>query len=220
MLEVSEFVHKFGVGIIPDAEGIQQVYNLAQKIHATYPMSFHLKPWFSIPHVTLFQWKFRTQEEAVQAMQGVDFSTLSKKQIIQWLTIRALKIVFLDCERSHDLKAAHNAVYDALSPICEGKSADPQNFKWITDGQQRSFDETGYPFSQEEYLPHFTIGHIVTPVTDPAVDTAEKREIEEWLARILEESGIWDTMKFEKVVLYKVGDLGACLEFAYEQNIN
>lgn len=208
-MKMNEYNHRLGVGLIPGESQISKIYDLAEKLSTQNDLSFWVKPGISVPHVTLFQGRFKSEEEVIKAIKGIDFSYLNSKQALSGLSVWAQKIIFLDCERSEYLQKAHESVYNALFPLCEGKSADPQQFKGITDGQQRSFDKTGYPFSLEEYLPHFTIAHLRNP------EQTEKHHFRE----IFEKSSLVDTVVFDRIVLYRVGDLGKCFDFVYERKL-
>lgn len=200
--------HKLGFGLIPIKEHQDLIYSLAEKLAQRIDLSFYLKSGESIPHLTLFQGRFVSVEEVVKKMETLDFSFLGRNQKLIGLSQWAKKIIFLDCVNNHELQTAHEKVYHALFPMCEGKSADPQNFQDITKGQQKSFNETGYPFSLKEYLPHFTIAHIENPEVDESAQ----------LDKVYQTINL-RTITFERIVVYIVGELGRCLEFAFEKNL-
>jgi 2'-5' RNA ligase len=185
---------RLGAGLIPAESQIFDIYNLAEKLSTQCDLSFWVRPGISVPHVTLFQGRFKSNEEVIQALREVDFSYLNNKQTLSGLSLWAQKIIFLDCKESKDLQRVHENVYSALFPLC---------------GQQRSFDTTGYPFSLEEYLPHFTIAHLRNP--------GQKRKHN--IQKIFEELMQDNIIVFERAVLYKIGDLGRCLDFVYERKL-
>ncbi len=205
-----KFNYRLGVGLIPVEVSVAQIYNLTQDLSNQYDLSFWIKSGLSIPHVTLFQGIFKSEEEVIKKMENVDISSFNRTQSLLGLSVWAQKILFLDCKKSIDLSDLHKNIYNVLFPLCEKKSADPQKFVNITEGQQKSFDTTGYPFSLNEYLPHFTVAHFVTP------GLINKFE----LSNFFEKSNLSKKIVFKKIVLYRVGDLGRCSDFIYEQNLN
>lgn len=204
------FYHKLGIGLIPETNQIEQIYNLINQIFKKYNLSFATQEGVSIPHLTLFQGKYRDKGEVINKLKSLDLK-LSETYLIQGLSIWARKIIFLDLIKTDSLQQTHNNIYQALFPLCEGKSADPQKFEGITPGQQKSFDETGYPFSLEEYLPHFTLAHI-----RELQNKLEETESE--LNKLLKKSRL-EQITFDKLVVYRVGLLGSCINFAYEQKL-
>ncbi|HEY5713929.1 MAG TPA: hypothetical protein VIT68_01110 [Candidatus Gracilibacteria bacterium] len=203
---MDKYPHRLGIGLIPSPDEIKAIYGLSQDLTQSQDLSFFLQPGISIPHLTLFQGKFSDESAVIKALSSIDLSSFTPQQIIKGISVWAQKIVFLDCLKSQDLADLHTQVFKVLFPLCEGTSADPQNFQGITEGQQKAFEATGYPFSREEYLPHFTLAHLSNPQIGSPPET-------------LSHSKVLSEVHFTKLVVYRVGDLGACLDFAYEKSI-
>lgn len=203
---MEKFNSKLWIWLIPSKSAIKNIYDLTNDISKIYDLSFFLKQDFSIPHLTLFQGKFTDEEMVIKLVREIDFSSFKREQFIKWISLWAKKILFLDCRPSNDLQIMHEQIYNKLFPICEWESADSQNFEDITNGQQKSFEETWYPFSLCEYLPHFTLAHILDLPQDI-------NDI------ILKESNIGTSINFDRLVIYKVGDLGRCTDLIYEKKI-
>ena len=203
--------HRLGIGLIPIKDQIKIIYRLAEQISKQEPLSFFLQPELSTPHLTLFQGRFQSEVEFIRQVQQTDFSYLNKTQTIAGLSVWAKKIIFLDCIKSPDIQRAHTETYTKLFSLCEGKSADPQVFEGITEQEQQSFDQTGYPFSLDAYLPHITMAHTKALQTNNNL-TAR-------LQQALKESSLGNTLIFEKLVVYRVGDSGKCEGIAYERNL-
>lgn len=207
------YVHRLGIGLIPTEEQQEQIYYLVDSLKKEFDLTFATEPGVSIPHLTLFQGVYQDEAQVIDATTSLDLSQVSRYQPIKGVSIWAQKILFLDCERTPSLYHAHLQVFEKLFPLCEGKSADPQNFIDITEDQQRSFNETGYPFSRQEYLPHFTLAHLRDTTLYQNPDTQRQ------LNRLLEETSLINGVNFERLVVYRVGPLGACKEFAYERTL-
>jgi len=204
-------IHKLGVGLIPVEEQQEQIYSLVARIKQQFDLTFATEQDVSIPHLTLFQGVYQNEAQVVDIVRSIDFSQFSRWQPVKGLSAWAEKILFLDCERTTDLYQAHLRVFEKLFPLYEGKSADPQDFVGITPGQQRSFNETGYPFSRQEYLPHFTLAHLKDTSLYKLPNTQEK------LNRLITDSPLRQRIDFERFVVYRVGPLGACKELTYER---
>lgn len=198
------FDYKLGVGLIPTKRQVDSSYSLARIISSQHTTSFVTTPGISIPHVTLFQGKFKDESSIVEKLKKLDTEYLNVEQQLTGLSVWANNIVFLNCKKRDDLQQLHEAVYESLFPLCEGVSADPQKFDSITAGQQKSLDKTGYPFSGAEYMPHFTIAHLEEKVAE-----SELNKLSEKLTQV----------RFEKLVIYRVGKKGACTEFIYTKQL-
>ncbi|MEK6909557.1 MAG: hypothetical protein AABW61_00595 [Candidatus Aenigmatarchaeota archaeon] len=203
------YTQSLGIGLIPIEEQQDQIYELVDRIKQEFDLTFATERGISIPHLTLFQGVYQDESQVVNTISSTSIS-LPRHQPVKGLTIWAQKILFLDCEKTPDLYQAHNRVFERLFPLCEGKSADPQNFIGITSGQQKSFNETGYPFSLQEYLPHFTLSHLKDPTLYIQPTTQQR------LNDLLSISPIRKGIDFEKLIVYRVGLLGACKEFVYQ----
>ena len=77
--------------------------------------------------------------------------------------------------------------------------------------QKSHYSKIGYPFSKEEFLPHITIFR-------REKDYAKVSEITQKINDALPE--LFDNeVKFKKLVVFSVGEGGACLENLFEKEI-
>jgi 2'-5' RNA ligase len=199
-----------GIGLIPNTTFIEKIYSFTSDLENRYDLIFSVRPGVSIPHLTLFQGRFENEKEIIKLVSEIENFSI-KKQSIQGFSIWARKILFLDCEKCQSLQDLHNRVFKNLSSVNIGNSADPQNFVGITPGQQKSYIETGYPFSLVEYLPHFTLAHFRE---QPNPETLKE------VQKLFQKFGINKTLTFDKLVIYRVGDKGRCKDIIYEKNCN
>jgi 2'-5' RNA ligase len=207
-----EYKHNLGIALIPSEEDTNKIYQLIDEVGMDYALSFATDKGVSMPHVTLFAGKYNNLETPINVLENFNISRISRKQKIKNMEIWAEKILFLNLLKGKDLQEAHNYFFSNLFPRSSGKPADPQDFKGITLEQQKSFNETGYPFSEQEYLPHFTLAHF---------QNIPKHKIyrEVSLNDILEEFYMGEEINFDKLALFKMGKLGACKEIIYEKDI-
>ena len=209
---MANYEHKLGVGLVPSSRSVDEVYALVTRIGEAAQLGFATAQGVSIPHLTLFQGKYRSEEEVVERVRTIDFSFFPREARVLDISVWAKKIVFLDLERTEGFRRAHEFVFHALFPLCEGKSADPQKFEGITAGQEKSFEETGYPFSLAEYLPHITLAHLGAVPQDALREESRLRTaIKDFLPR---------AVAFEKLVVYRVGPLGSCTDIVWERKLS
>lgn len=204
-------MQSLGVGLIPGTKDTATLAKMAQRAAQTFDLSFFLKPPSSLPHVTLFQGVFPSEEEVIRKVRAVDYSFLSSSQKIQGMDIFAKKVLFITLQNSKDLQRAHELTFHMLSPLCNKAPADTQDLQGITAGQKKSLVATGYPFSRQEFLPHFTLAHFRVP--------PKKGAVLPQLTKTLLASSLGKTISFEKLVVYKVGPLGRCVSLVYQKGL-
>lgn len=212
---MEKFPHKLGIGVIPTPEEGAQMYALVEKLQRQFPLRFAMVLGVSRPHLTLFQGKFPSEKSVIEIAEQFDPHSIGRTHRIDALDVWAERVVFLNIVRDPKMMHAHQEAFDRLFSRCEGRSADPQKFVDITEAQQHAFDTTGYPFSGEEaYVPHFTVAHIEDPLPP-------KAEIQRRLSDILTASplGQKGSITFDTLMVYKVGEKGACTELIYEKKI-
>jgi len=159
------------------------------------------------PHISIMQGTFENESEASEKIEQLDLTTVPKLLTVSYLSVWAMKILFLNFVLSESLLKLHTNAFNAWRPIMSNSSADPQDFHGITSGQKESIKTTGYPFSLDEYLPHITIAHFAAPpISDALLSKAN--------------NVLWDSLpimiSFEKLVIFKVEPLGLCREFVRE----
>jgi 2'-5' RNA ligase len=197
------YSYKLGVGLIPTPAHQYNIYHLVQQLQNTIPLSFATLPAASTPHLTLFQGKYHSQNDVISAVQQLSTiipTTLTSLNLGIW----AEKIIFLNFKNTPILQQFHEELFQILFPLCEGKSADPQHFQGISPAEQNSFMETGYPFSLHAYSPHVTLAHLST-----ATNTIRLPILPPELQQV----------QFEKLVVYRVEELGACKHYIWESKI-
>ena len=143
---------------------------------------------------------FSEPDLAIAALDRLDKSKIAPLLSVTGLSLWATKILFLNLELADWLARLHCEAFHAWLPLSKGGSADPQSFQGISDGQKRSFEKTGYPFSLEEFLPHMTLAHFRTAPQLSVLDSFDVLLAESKLAAIA----------FEQLVLFHVEPLGIC----------
>lgn len=216
ILAHGEYTHKLGHGLVPPEQGQAAVYDLVERLGNEFDLSsFACKPGVSTPHLTVFQGKYRSESDVSDRMSQLDITALPSELKVEGVSIWDGKIVFLDFECPSELQDFHNNTFETVFPLAEGKSADPQDFTDITDLQRQMFGETGYPFACDAYLPHITLAHLPARLTGDSLVSAEKR-----MNEILADSSVETVLAFERFVIYRVGEKGACLEnFSFQAEL-
>jgi hypothetical protein len=191
-----------GIALIPDIDGLHYVTKLNQAIHELHPSEFVLKDQGTLlPHVSLFQGQFEDHQ----------FSNLFGAVIETWgqwgrpiyaksngLNLWLNKIFFLDLEISSELVGLQRSIIELTDPLrsCQFGSADPQKLIGLNAREQRSIDKYAYPFADDAFRPHFTVGRME--------QTNEQRDLRPWL----EVNPIPKEFCFERIVVFDVGMFG------------
>jgi hypothetical protein len=161
----------------------------------------------SIPHLSVMQGLFENSSEAIEKIEQLDKATIPSLLTVSYLSVWAMKILFLNFVLSESIIKFHTNAFNAWRPIMSTGSADPQDFNGITSGQKESIKTTGYPFSLDEYIPHITLAHFAAPPLSDAILSKAN-------------SVLWDslptTISFEKLVVFKVEALGLCRDILHE----
>lgn len=203
--------YKLGIGLVPIREDQERIYRLVEELGLHLEVGFKTESGISIPHITLFQGMFENEEEINHIGRDLDLTDLSQEHFPVGISIWAQKILFLNLTKERDLLNLHYEAFARAFPLCAGKPADTQKLEGITREQQRSLDRTGSPFVGDTYLPHFTLAHLAEVPED-------FEETEEELNKVLE-TCIKGPLKFDKLVVYEVGELGACKRIIYERSL-
>lgn len=205
-----------GFALVPDRGTQNQIYALANQLaDLKIPFSWRLDSERSVPHVSIFQGVFKSEEEVLGKVRQLNVPSEIKAAKVLGLSLWAEKIVFLDIERTDKLQVFHEEVFDGFFPLASGESADPQDFKGITSGQRDSFSRTGYPFSNAEFLPHFTIAHVDLKT----IGACEANALIEAGKSILEAADLSDSITFERFVVFVVGKLGSFKKVLFERKL-
>lgn len=209
------FQYSLGVALVPGEVQQRQIYELTAEIASILKLAFQLAPGAdALPHVSIFQGRYRDAAEIAQRFNVIDYRTLPRLMPLVGLDIWAEKIIFLDLVPDPILQSLHDKTFDTFFPLAEGKSADPQNFKGITAEEQASFDKTGYPFSRKAYRPHFTLAHLAPE----SIELGRAAVLAE-LTRIYQASPLRSGIVFEQAVLFEVGPLGRCLKIVEQLSL-
>lgn len=206
-----------GVALLPESGEQERLYDFTRQIHKKYALSFKMTPQVSVPHVSIFQGHFSCAEWVIEQLKNVELNSVLMNLELSSLSLWARKILFLNLTPNVVLSQLHDTVFQQLfiKPYCSGLSADPQIFQNITEGQRESFFKTGYPFSQKEYLPHFTVAHL----NRDKVSDSEK-VIDNHLNHLFKDYfGNLKQIIFTKLIVFSVGDLGCCQDIIFEAKI-
>lgn len=206
-------VTNLGLALIPVASDRSRIRDAVALLEKSIgPFSFALyKQRDAIPHLSLMQGVFENDEEALSALEDVDFSRVRSSLDVSQLHLWARKIIFLNLEPVDWLTQLHENIVNAWLPLVAKEPADPQDFDGISEGQRHSYEKTGYPFALGEFIPHITLAHLDKPISD-AEEFA--RELEE-----LRRFRIQQYVRFEKVAIFRVEPLGVCREIVDEWEI-
>jgi hypothetical protein len=202
-------VFAIGLALLPTERCSSDLVSSLTLLEKVAPFEYGLHKSVSIPHMSLMQGVFAETQAALQAIDELDLALVEHSMPVVDLSLWAEKIVFLNVPRSERLQRLHQDVFALWRPLAQGQSADPQIFKSISPGQQASFNATGYPFSQDEYLPHITLGHLLEPV-DPVVLPRMNDVMQKNFAALL---------TFEKLVAFIVEPRGECRRIIGEWNL-
>lgn len=197
-----------GLALVPVSEDVERIRHLSNSFEqagVSFSFALHQDKGL-IPHLSIMQGVFADCEAAMAAVERLDKSEIEPSLSVSDLSIWATKILFLNFRKAQWLMRLHQSVFHLWIAVAQRASADPQKFRGITPGQQASFDNTGYPFSLNEYAPHITVGHcseegsqsLLLPINSLLSETR------------LEE------IKFRRLVVFKVEPLGACREIIRE----
>lgn len=153
-----------GVALVPNREGIHFICSLNQAINKRYPSDFVLAAEGTLlPHVSLFQGRFpesqiaeivaRTERVKATIQQPI---SVAPSGINVWVE----RIFFLDLRDSEQLQGLHESALGSLNELRDKSagSADPQSFEGVSNQEQQSIVEYGYPFALKAFRPHFTLG--------------------------------------------------------------
>ncbi|MBY0548861.1 MAG: 2'-5' RNA ligase family protein [Candidatus Obscuribacterales bacterium] len=201
-------MHGIGLALFPLPREIESLRELAAQMETPQQaLSFSIhKRLDAMPHLSLMQGVFENDGVAMEALADLNLESASPTLKVCDVSIWATKIVFLNFERTNLIQELHNQIADRWLAICKKQSADPQAFNGITDGQHKSFSETGYPFSYEEFIPHVTLAHLASPVPN-----GERPD---------QMPPLPVSLTFEKLALFRVEPLGICTKTFAEWPLN
>tara|TARA_Y100000310_G_scaffold345862_1_gene471692 strand:- start:3273 stop:3893 length:621 start_codon:yes stop_codon:yes gene_type:complete len=199
---------KLGIGLIPRDQ--ERIYQLVETIDSNFGLGFKTEPGVSIPHITLFQGRFKEEESVNEVVRVLDIADLSLDSVGVGIDIWARKILFLNIDKTKELSRLHYETFARVFPLCAGKPADAQNLVGISLEQRKSLDATGFPFTGSLYLPHFTLAHL---------DIVPRGSCLEDLNGI-SKPYLAKPFKFDKLVTYEAGKFGACKKVLYERLID
>lgn len=198
-----------GIALVPCKQDILRIRELTEQLEESkreFSFALH-KRKDAIPHLSLLQGVFDDSSVAMEALTGLDPTAIHPILTVKNLNIWATNIVFLNFILSEELLELHNQICDRWFARSSRVSADPQHFTCITEGQRKSFEETGYPFSRQEFLPHITLAHlaVATPNAHSTVATPSTHAT-------LPPSALPESITFEKIALFRVEPLGVLTE--------
>jgi hypothetical protein len=202
-------VTPIGLALIPPQEEQELIRNFVASLELSgcnfgFALHSHAS---SYPHLSIMQGTFENESEAIEKIAQLDLTTVPSLLTVSYLSVWAMKILFLNFVLPESLLKLHTNAFNAWHPIMSSCSADPQDFHGITSGQRESIKTTGYPFSRNEYIPHITLAHFAAPpLSDAMLSKAN--------------NVLWDSLPsmitFERLVAFKVEPLGLCREILQE----
>jgi len=204
---------KLAIALFPDKKGCDALFSFAAALSKSFDFSFCLNHK-EFPHVSLAQGVFSSAEPLKEIVQHFNPKQLTNPQKIDGVHIWAGKIVFLSLRPTAELQNLHAEIFSGLLPAISGEPADPQTFDNISEEQRASIKLFGYPFAFSEFLPHFTIAHLMQ--SPPQTHIASLQESMQ---------SIWSKEKipqllFEKIAVFEVEPLGICRRLLYESKIS
>ena len=204
--------HKLGIAIVPSDYYQQKIIELASIIRQKHDLSFVINLNNTIPHLSLFQGTFKNLSSVLHFVDKLHIEKLPTLDVTG-ISIWANKIIFLDIHKVYPLQKLHNEIFKSLFHLSDGKPADMQVFNGISQGQKNKLLATGYPFSEEEYLPHITLAHLKENLNS---------KMQVWqhsasLNNIFEQDIV--ELKFNKLIVFEVGNCGVCKKIIYEKKI-
>lgn len=200
---------KLGIGLIPDSKSHRYISKSIKKVYDLNIIKKHKK---NIYHMTLFQGNFKDLEKIINKFENLNFDKVLQEQEIKRVNIWIKEWLFLEFKKNKKLANIHNKIVDQLSPYHTGKAVDFLNEGMMTPGQRKSFKETGYQFSKKEFMPHITIGHLKE--YNKYIKELTK-DLNNKLKRPLYSRKIY----FNRVVIYKIGENGACTNIISKKNL-
>ena len=206
------FQPKLGFALVPTTPDQKIIYDLAEQLNLEFDLGFRVTPENAIPHLTGFQGVFSDIDKVIKKLASLDFSFIEKEQTVEGISFWAKKIIFLDYEFNTSLEQFHQLLIQTFEKGIdyEGTSADPQVFEGLTTGQEESFEQTGYPFYGDEFLPHTTLAHL------KAAPNTDLRKI---LASVRKKSTLSESITFTKFVVFEVETLGKSTKVLWERDI-
>ncbi len=197
-----------GLALIPPQEICEHIRNFVGSMADDgLEFSFALDQSESVPHVSVFQSTFESPDDAIAVVDSMDRSMIEACLHVSELSIWATRILFLNFALPAGLKRFHRNVFREWRKRASRGSADPQFFTGITQGQQASYDQTGYPFSLDQYLPHITLAHLKDPTMGQLLFERKKPLLTKMLPPMIH---------FEKLVAFTVEPLGICTQIRRE----
>lgn len=197
-----------GLALFPRQREIEWLRELAAQMETPQQaLSFSIRKRIeAIPHLSLMQGIFDDDRVALEALADLDLESTPPMLKVSGVSIWATKIVFLNFERTNQIQELHNQIADRWLANCKKQSADPQAFNGITEGQRKSFSETGYPFSYKEFIPHITLAHLALPL--PNHESPENVP------------PLPVSLTFERLALFRVEPLGVCTKTLAEWTLS
>lgn len=202
-----------GIALVPRKQDILLIRELTEQLEEPkhkFSFSLHTRT-DAIPHLSLLQGVFDDSSVAMEALTGLAPFDINPTLTVMNLSIWATKIVFLNFIPGEELLGLHNQICDRWFARSSRVSADPQQFSGITEGQRKSFEETGYPFSRQEFLPHVTLAHLAVSTGGAHLDMATPTT-----HATVPPSALPESIIFEKIALFAVKPLGVCTNFLAE----
>jgi len=187
-----------GVGLIPSKESQLKLNELAKGIYDLNKENL-IHNSSNTPHLTLFQGRFDSADKVIEIVKKLKITNLSLQKVEKLLIWG--NWLFLNLDLTKGISEAHNNLAEQLIPLRFGKAIDFLDESYMSEGQIKSFNETGYQFSRTEFIPHITLLSL------------KERSME---INNLEETILPPVVEFSKIIIYVTGEGGACTEVLLE----
>ena len=198
---------KLGVAILPDSNSsdyILSVVEIIKKLNIPY-LKWNEK---NTPHMTLFQGKIKESPVVINEINKIQVDSSLRVQKVMGFNVWAYEWLFLEFEKSPRLVELHNSIVDSLLKHRIGNAVDFLDEEAMTSGQKKSFSETGYQFTYEEFNPHITLFQLIPKQKDNVALTKRlNREIKV------------QNITFNKLVVYRTGPGGACTDILLDRGL-
>jgi 2'-5' RNA ligase len=199
-------MNRLGVALLPDPESYEYIFSVVDMIKE---LKIPYLKWNeeNTPHMTLFQGKFLEPSVVVKEIDKILLDNSLKTQKVQGFGVWAFEWLFLEFEKHHKLVELHYNVVNNLIKRRLGKAVDFLDEEAMTAGQKKSFSETGYQFTYNEFNPHVTLFQLVPKQKDSVALIKKLNKVKV------------QNIVFNRFVVYRTGSGGACTDRLLEKRL-
>lgn len=205
---------KYGIALIPEEKEIDIFIKYQNGLKELFP---NLRPTLgkntNIPHITLFQGKFKENFDYKILLNDVIDRYYSKLKNLK-LQVSDFQILngrwfFLNVDDNKGLlQSIHE---DILRKIEKNIILDNPAPNYYNLQEKKCYEKYGYRFSKDLYIPHITLGMIQDLVSQ------DQDEIKRFTQNFLEKEKV-QNISIKNIIYHELGNNGSCKKIKFTSN--